>query len=385
MLPTASGDGLLSSLTLNGSPVSYSTQTIKGLEYAFFPAAAGTYAARYGAASAPAISAVTAATTEAGTPTISWSTSVPATTEVIWRDATASADQQTIVAESTREHTVELSQVDPGETYAYRVRSRDEFGHTTMFPAADKPPATYAVPARSTVPPGMSGVRAMGLPDGSASVQWDTNRRAVGQIQYGTAAGSLGDDALDADTGTTHELGLSDMTPGQRYYFRVTSRTPWGTAETSATLAFDMPDYGVADSRLAQWRMGQVSGLALGRRGDGELRLAASSSSGSYVSRVLDPGQMVGWKRALWDADVPADTSLTVQVRTGSMSTPDSTWTPWIDVTSNGAQLPAGVKPSRYLQYRLRLTGSGGASPVVRAIGFTSTGVAPDYPTEGGG
>ena len=85
------------------------------------------------------------------------------------------------------------------------------------------------------------------------------------------------------------------------------------------------------------------------------------------------------------DADVPAGTSLTVQARTGSTSTPDNSWTPWTDIGAGGASLPDGVKASRYLQYRLRLTGRAGATPVVRAIGFTSTGVVPDHPTEGGG
>ena len=67
------------------------------------------------------------------------------------------------------------------------------------------------------------------------------------------------------------------------------------------------------------------------------------------------------------------------------MSTPDSTWTSWIDVAGNGAALPAGVADSRYLQYRLTLTGSGGATPVVRAIGFTSTGQPPNHEKGGGG
>lgn len=47
MLPTVSAAGGLSSLTRGRAPVSYSTQTIKGVQYAFFPAASGAYQATY--------------------------------------------------------------------------------------------------------------------------------------------------------------------------------------------------------------------------------------------------------------------------------------------------------------------------------------------------
>jgi hypothetical protein len=47
MLPTRDGTGTLASLTRNGSPVSFATQTIKGIEYAVFAAGAGTYSAAY--------------------------------------------------------------------------------------------------------------------------------------------------------------------------------------------------------------------------------------------------------------------------------------------------------------------------------------------------
>ncbi len=49
MLPLYSETGQLISITMNGSPVSYTTQTIKGMAYAFFPAATGnnTYVADY--------------------------------------------------------------------------------------------------------------------------------------------------------------------------------------------------------------------------------------------------------------------------------------------------------------------------------------------------
>jgi len=48
MLPINSPAGNLNSITLGGSGVSFTTQTIKGVQYAFFTAAAGSYVAQYG-------------------------------------------------------------------------------------------------------------------------------------------------------------------------------------------------------------------------------------------------------------------------------------------------------------------------------------------------
>ena len=48
MLPMTNRGKTLSSITLNGSvSVSFTTKTIKGVSYAFFDAAPGTYAAEY--------------------------------------------------------------------------------------------------------------------------------------------------------------------------------------------------------------------------------------------------------------------------------------------------------------------------------------------------
>jgi len=47
MLPRTVAAGNLSTLTLGGSPVAFTLQTIKGIEYAIFQAAAGTYQATY--------------------------------------------------------------------------------------------------------------------------------------------------------------------------------------------------------------------------------------------------------------------------------------------------------------------------------------------------
>jgi hypothetical protein len=47
MLPTAGATGSLSGITLNGVAVPFTTTTIKGVSYATFPAALGTYQAAY--------------------------------------------------------------------------------------------------------------------------------------------------------------------------------------------------------------------------------------------------------------------------------------------------------------------------------------------------
>ena len=47
MLPTQSATGTLSSVTRNGVATTLTTQVIKGISYAFFPAQTGNYVAVY--------------------------------------------------------------------------------------------------------------------------------------------------------------------------------------------------------------------------------------------------------------------------------------------------------------------------------------------------
>jgi purple acid phosphatase-like protein len=214
-------------------------------------------------------------------------------------------------------------------------------------------------------------------------VRWSTDDLAQVTVEYGLSSTSLTNEVGDSDVTTEHEIGVPGLKPGTRYYARVVSRNALGVA-TSPTLSFVTPDYGVADSRIAQWRTGTGSGVSENASGDGQLQLEAGARSGSYVSRLQDAQQMVGWRRATWDADVPSGASVTIGVRTGSTSTPDATWTPWLTVPSNGASLANLVKDSRYLQYRVDLTGSDTARPVVRSIGFSSTGTPLKFETETG-
>ena len=79
----------LTALTRGGAAVPFTTQTIKGIEYAVFAAAAGTYQATYTVdTTPPVISNVSASVGTNGTATVQWATDEPATSVVAVRHVT---------------------------------------------------------------------------------------------------------------------------------------------------------------------------------------------------------------------------------------------------------------------------------------------------------
>jgi len=93
----------------------------------------------------------------------------------------------------------------------------------------------------------------------------------------------------------------------------------------------------------------------------------AQATEGSIDSRILKASPLADWGRAYLEADTPAGTAVTLQVRTGSTEIPDSTWTPWTPPLRSGER-PA-LAPARFAQFRLRLTSTrGGATPAVESV-----------------
>jgi hypothetical protein len=148
MLPYNAAVGQLVSLTVDGTPVAFSTETIKGIDYAFFPANLGNYAATYGVDVAPpVISNITATPNPDGTATISWTTDEPANSRV---DYDVTSDPLSLNQSTTpfvTSHSMTLSGLLAGMTYYYRVTSEDAASNSTTAPVS---PATLSF----TMPPG---------------------------------------------------------------------------------------------------------------------------------------------------------------------------------------------------------------------------------------
>ncbi len=75
---------------------------------------------------------------------------------------------------------------------------------------------------------------------------------------------------------------------------------------------------------------------------------------GTLLSDVLDAKLLSRWGAMTWRAEMPKGSSVKVEVRSGNLSEPDSTWSDWIEVIGDGnGKITA--PSARFLQYRATL------------------------------
>jgi hypothetical protein len=148
MLPLWRGAASLQTLTRDASPVAFTTETIKGVAYAFFPAAAGSYAAGYAEdTTPPAISAVTATPDEDGTALVTWTTDEPADSRVDYGTDAGALTLQVASATLVTSHALTLTGLAANTTYHFRVTAVDGAGNPATSPAPPALPATFTTPA----------------------------------------------------------------------------------------------------------------------------------------------------------------------------------------------------------------------------------------------
>jgi hypothetical protein len=166
MVPTAgTGGTTLSTLTVGGTPVSFTRTTVKGVEYAMFLAAPGTYTATYAAGggaaaatartttvtprqapatvvAAPAVSNVEVSPLPDGTAGVAWRTGTKTNGTLLIGSAPDRLEP--LSASGTRtSHTVVATRLRPDTTYHYRIRSTDAAGNVVLWPAEGQAPARF--------------------------------------------------------------------------------------------------------------------------------------------------------------------------------------------------------------------------------------------------
>ncbi|QDU33875.1 hypothetical protein KS4_19340 [Poriferisphaera corsica] len=107
---------------------------------------------------------------------------------------------------------------------------------------------------------------------------------------------------------------------------------------------------------------------------------AGKSVRGTYLSPILDAGQVSLWGTLRVTADIAEETSVTVETRSGNVDNPElAPWSTWsqakvfMPLEENHSPLQpremlVSSPPARYIQYRLTLMGQADKTPVIGRV-----------------
>ena len=104
--------------------------------------------------------------------------------------------------------------------YYYKVKSKDNVGNTSAFsaPVHKIPTGKYTTPPNVTSGPDVTP-KAL-----SATVTWTTNRTSTSKVIYGTSTPTCpGVGAGDDTQVTNHNVELTGLAPGVKYYYKIQS------------------------------------------------------------------------------------------------------------------------------------------------------------------
>ncbi len=239
-----------SSTTLNATLVTSHSQSLSGLaagtvyhyrvkssDAAGNPATSGDCTFTTSAAAdvtPPTISNVTSSGISSTGATITWTTNEGATTQIEYGTSASYGSSTTLIATLVTSHSQSLSGLAAGTLYHYRVKSSDASSNPAT--SGDYTFTTTTTP--DTTAPTISNVSSSSITSSGATITWTTNEAANTQVEYGTSTSYGSSTTLNASLVTSHSQGLSGLTAGTLYHYRVKSSDGSGNGRTSSDYTF---------------------------------------------------------------------------------------------------------------------------------------------------
>lgn len=139
-------------------------------------------------------------------------------------------------------HSVTLTNLARSTTYYVRILARDAAGNLSASPSADNSPLSFRT---ISSPRTITGTTATKL-------SWMTDTQTVGTVRFGTSPTSLNRTITETSLAKSHELLITGLVPGTKYYFRVTCTDSTGASVVWPDSALE-PDEFTQNSSLSLW------------------------------------------------------------------------------------------------------------------------------------
>jgi hypothetical protein len=163
---------------------------------------------------------------------VEYTTDEPASSEV--RFGTTSPDDFLSSGESRTRHKLTLTNLGAGTSYLYLVASTDASGNgatqSSMAVFTTDPEIDVTAPGFD-VEPNISYKN-----DETATVSWTMDEESTGEVRFGTTAEELGFIRTLPETGTLHEITLTNLEAATEYFYEVTSSDLSNNGPTESTV-----------------------------------------------------------------------------------------------------------------------------------------------------
>ena len=179
----------------------------------------------------PVITNIQASNITQTTAKITWTTDEPATSQVEYGKTTSYGSQTSLDPDLVTSHTVNLSGLDLGTLYHYRVKSKD--ANNNLAVSGDNTFTTT-----DETPPTITNIQVSNITQTTAKITWTTDEPATSQVEYGKTESYGNQTTLDPDLVTSHSVNLSGLTVNTLYHYRVKSKDASNNLAVSADKTF---------------------------------------------------------------------------------------------------------------------------------------------------
>jgi hypothetical protein len=253
-------------------------------------------------------------------PTTTTTTTGPTTTTTVAPTTTTTTVAPTTTTTTVAPTTTTTTTTVPPTTTTTATTTTTTVAPTTTTTAAPTtttttmPPTTTTTTVPADDPPVISGLAVSNITTTSATVTWNTDAAAIGQVEYGTSISYGTTTAPDAVASTGHSQTLTNLTPMTTYHFRARSTNAGGlTMTTDQTFTTQAPPVGPhVDGQVSVDGKTTVAAPALttGIRDDLVVAFVATDgpSAGGQTATVSGGG--LTWTRVRAQAAQPGDTEI---------------------------------------------------------------------------